>query len=109
MKRYAEKGYQGWKNYETWNAALWMGNDSGSYDYWNETAEEIREDIAEYGPESEYWSDEEALRYQLADRMKDHFEEGNPLSGSADVYSDLMSAALSEVDWNEIAANWLSD
>lgn len=70
MKRYAEKGYQGWKNYETWAVALWMGNDSGSYDYWNETAEEIREDIAEYGPESEYWSDEEALRYQLADCMK---------------------------------------
>jgi hypothetical protein len=23
-----EKGYNSWKNYETWNVALWIGNDS---------------------------------------------------------------------------------
>ncbi len=23
--------YQGWSNYETWNVALWMGNDEGLY------------------------------------------------------------------------------
>ena len=23
--------YNGWKNYETWNCALWMANDSGLY------------------------------------------------------------------------------
>ena len=26
------EGYQGWKNYETWNVALWMGNDEFWYD-----------------------------------------------------------------------------
>ena len=26
-----EKRYNGWKNYETWNVALWLGNDEPLY------------------------------------------------------------------------------
>jgi hypothetical protein len=25
------QGYNGWKNYQTWNVALWFGNDEGLY------------------------------------------------------------------------------
>jgi len=28
----AEKGYNGWSNYQTWNVALWIGNDVCLYD-----------------------------------------------------------------------------
>lgn len=27
----ADKSYNGWKNYQTWNVALWFGNDEGLY------------------------------------------------------------------------------
>lgn len=27
----AQQEYNGWKNYETWNVALWLGNDEGLY------------------------------------------------------------------------------
>lgn len=28
-----EQGYNGWSNYETWNVALWIGNDESFYDF----------------------------------------------------------------------------
>ena len=43
------KTYNGWKNYETWNVALWLGNDEGLYNLAREcgsyeaTVEELRE------------------------------------------------------------------
>lgn len=29
----ADKGYNGWSNYETWNVALWIQNDESLYDF----------------------------------------------------------------------------
>lgn len=35
-----KKTYNGWTNYETWNVALWIGNEEGSYRYWQAVTQE---------------------------------------------------------------------
>ena len=40
--------YNGWKNYETWNVALWAGNDEGLYN----TIREHRSAIKRFNRES---------------------------------------------------------
>ena len=51
---------------------------------------------------------EAAAQYRLADHLEDEFEEHSPITDSS-VYADLLSAALSEVNWQEIAKSLLED
>lgn len=44
-----------------------------------------------------------------AELLKEHHEESNPCKNLCNVYSDLMSASLSEVNWTEIAESLLED
>ena len=76
--------YNGWTNYETWSVALLLDNDEGSQDYWRDRAEELD-------------------TYELGQELKDEHDEGNPLTGNCDVFDQLLSAALSEVNWYEVA------
>lgn len=43
--------YNGWKNYETWNVTLWIGNDEGMYNFAKEcgTYENFVEQMREVG------------------------------------------------------------
>lgn len=104
-----EKRYNGWTNYETWVTALWLDNDEGSQNYWRKIAGECKLAAPHADQvEKEIWTIEEAARFTLADRLKDEIEEGSPVQ-EASLYSDLLGAALQEVNWNEIAENLLSD
>lgn len=99
----AEKRYNGWTNYETWNVALWLGNDQGSYNYWNGVAQECWDEAE---AEKSFTRDERAA-LDLADRLKDELNEGAPdLDGC---YADLLNAALSEVNWYEIAEHYIAE
>lgn len=87
-----EKGYNGWSNYETWCVKLWIDNDQGSYEYWREMTQECWENSGH---------DKDATLRKLFYMLKDEHEENTP--ETVGVYADLLNAALSEVDWHEIA------
>lgn len=105
------KRYNGWTNYETWNVALWIDNEQGTHEYWRAAAGDAWEEAEHDRPE--YFSRSEQARFQLADRLKDEITDQShdfleTARGSASMWSDLLGAALSEVNWTEIADNWLS-
>lgn len=73
-------GYNGWTNYETWNVALWWG-ENGMSGYWIGEAEEMLEA-----------DDSDDVAMQLADRMKS--ETINEMPEVTGMYADLLKAAL---------------
>jgi hypothetical protein len=91
--------YNGWTNYETWATASWIENEQSSYNHSHFLAELVKEEHHEQ-------SDRVGC---LATKLKDWIEELNPLADQADLFCDLLNAAISEVDWHEIAENFLSE
>jgi len=96
--------YNGWTNYETWNAALWMGE--GSAEYWAEQAQECFDDAEA----CDTFSRAENAAFALAERMEaDSDERTEELAGVTGMYADLLNAALSQINWHEIARHYIDD
>lgn len=91
------KEYNGYHNYETWLVNLWIDNEESSQAYWNEQAQEA---WGQADPDSDDRKQEASC--SLAESLKNHFEEANPCTDNG-FWADLMGAALSEVNWHEIA------
>ena len=88
--------YNGWTNYETWNCNLWLDND-GSGEYLIERAMELRKD------------DPDSACYDLSKEIEDMIWENNPIADQCSMFSDLLSSALHEIDYTEIADHIIAD
>lgn len=88
----SDKSYNGWTNYETWVVNLWLANDEGLYIEATDRATNADGDV-----------------YDLAQDFKSWVCDDLAPDLGASFAADLLNAALSEVDWNEIATSWLED
>lgn len=94
--------YNGWTNYETWNCKLWIDND-GSLEYWEEQAMLNAQAAMDQYPDE----GKERATGWLANELNTHFIENSPeVTG---FYADILSAALREVNWHEIARSIIDD
>ncbi|MCC0178420.1 hypothetical protein I4641_15690 [Waterburya agarophytonicola K14] len=93
------KKYNGWNNYETWAVALWIDNDYNSYQYRCELVERVKEE----------YEDEDERENCLTSSLKGWIEEQNPIADTSSLFTDLLNSALSKVDWQEIAENFLTE
>jgi hypothetical protein len=105
------KEYNGWFNYETWLAKLWMDNDEGDSSYWNEQAEECykqaKGDASDDDPQEEIEAEAaQSLARQLEDQFGGRQQE---LAGVTGFWSDMLGAAMSEVNWQEIAEHLIEN
>lgn len=90
------KEYNGWSNCETWCVVITFDNDKDSYDYWREVVRNVIDNEKE---EEQVW--------KLAVKIKEKLEDEKP--EDIGIYGDLLSAAISEIDFNEIAESWIND
>lgn len=95
--------YTGWSNYETWCANLWITNEQSSQEYWEERATEAFEST---DPDDDDRNSEAAstLEDELKEFWEDHLPEETEVRG---LYRDLLTHALGQVDWREIAKHFI--
>lgn len=106
--------YQGWTNYETWNVDLWLNNDQSSYNHWRSEAQDAWDEASEPSANArltgrEPFTREQRAAFILEKKLKEELDDLAELPELPSFYSDLLNAALSEVNWLEIAKSWLED
>ena len=89
--------YNGWTNYETWLVNLWLDNDGSS-----ETLREMAESTYDTKADFNEYSFSKIVREYVEETYADSIPESGMIS-------DLVGAAFSSVNWQEIASHYADD
>lgn len=79
--------YNGWKNWETWNTALWCDNEESIYRARMEAKPRTADECEAF--------------------VREYFPNGTPDMGNREI--DPFDHDEIRVDWNEIAEHWADD
>ena len=102
--------YNGWRNYETWAVALWIDNEEPTQRQALSMARVARrESTMHHNVKGGIWTPAEAERYELSDALQTWVSDEMLPDLGATLAADLLGAAVSEVDWQEIADHYLAD
>ena len=89
--------YNGWQNYETWLAFLYLDG----VDWQNFVETEL------LGEEEDEEITEDKKVEMLAEYLKDYIEEEVDMAGLNGFLDDLLTSAISEIDFTELATAFL--
>ena len=106
-----KKEYNGWTNYETWLVNLWIDSTEGGQTYWIDRAREV---VLEASEADNFFTLGERATLDLSKAMEEEYKSvaGEvllPAFASSSVWCDLLNAALSEVNWHEIAEHMIEN
>lgn len=103
----AERRYNGWTNYETWAYALWQDNGEGSC----ESAREQAREAYRNAEPTEHLTRAESAAIDLASTLKSECEQvTEAIEGvQHNLFGDLLSAAISEIDFDAIATSLIGE
>lgn len=88
--------YNGWTNWETWNANLWIDNDWRMGESFALQAGDL---LSSYEPE-------ESIE-RLSGRIEDYFQQQIPETSG--FFDDVISMAMRDVNWREIAKHYVEE
>jgi len=105
--------YNGWTNYETWTVKLWLDTDHGTHLAMREMTDGQCRDGLDVPVSIPTVRDLQDVAYDLAKDVESYVEDMRenllPDSFRATLFCDLLNAAISEVDWREIATSYVTE
>lgn len=97
----SDNKYNGWSNYQTWLVNLWFDNEEYGQTMLRQFAKDSIRCAELHG------RDRDNAVYECSKMIQNEVEENIPeLEG---MFADLLSAALQEVNWYEIAEHIVDD